>query len=246
MSSKDKQLSIIDHLTEFRRRLTIIAIVNLVAALLCYQYVDIIVKYILELSKGMNLVYIAPSELFIVYVKLALTCGVIISSPITLLQIWLFICKGLYKKEKIYIILSLILGIIFFAGGVVFCYEVVLPITINFFINIQVPGIKSMVSVDAFVSFISTMLLCFGAVFEMPIVVLLLSMVGLVKPDFLLKKQPVFIIILFVVAAFITPPDVVSQMFLGIPMVLLFELSIGISWLVDKIKTNKRKKLESI
>lgn len=84
MSKKDEKMSLVGHLSELRKRLTIIAVVNLAASLLCYQYVDIIMKYILNLGKGMNLVYISPSELFLVYIKLALICGVILSSPITL------------------------------------------------------------------------------------------------------------------------------------------------------------------
>ncbi|MGL4335715.1 MAG: twin-arginine translocase subunit TatC [Turicibacter sp.] len=243
MSSHNKKLSIIDHLSELRKRLTIIAVVTLIATLLCYQYVDVIMEYILALSKGMNLVYISPSELFLVYVKLSLAFGVVLSSPITLLQVWLFVSKGLYKKEKINIVIALILGIFFFVLGVVFCYSVVLPITLNFFREITIPGITAMISIESFVAFISTMILGFGIVFELPIVILLLSMIGLVKPQFLIKQHPVFIIGIFVVASFITPPDVVSQLCLGVPMVLLFELSIGLSFLVDKSKKRKQKKL---
>ncbi|MGL5150220.1 MAG: twin-arginine translocase subunit TatC [Clostridium sp.] len=239
MSNKKNKQTIVDHLSELRKRLIIIVIVNLLASLLCYQFVDKIAELILNLSNGMNLVYIAPAELFIVYVKLSLTFGVVLSSPITILQIWLFVSKALYKKEKIYIFLSLILGIVFFLGGVVFCYKVVLPITISFFVNISISGIQSMISIDAFVSFISTMLLCFGLVFEMPIVIFLLSIVGLVTPQLLIKYQKAVILGIFVVAAVITPPDFVSQTFLAVPMVLLFELSIGISYLVNTRKNKK-------
>lgn len=245
MSKKDEKMSLVGHLSELRKRLTIIAVVNLAASLLCYQYVDIIMKYILNIGKGMNLVYISPSELFLVYIKLALICGVILSSPITLVQVWQFISKGLYKKEKIYIVLSLLFGIVFFFGGVYFCYKIVLPTTVNFFVKIAIPGVKPMISIASFVAFMSTMLVCFGVIFEMPIVVFLLSIVGLVKPKMLLDKQPIFIVAIFVVAAVITPPDVVSQMFLGIPMVLLFEFSIGISFVVNFIKERKRKRIEA-
>ena len=241
MSKKDEKMSLIGHLSELRKRLIIIAVVNIVASFLCYQYIDVIMKYILDLGKGMDLVYISPSELFLVYIKLALICGVVLSFPITLVQIWQFVSKGLYKKEKIYIIFSLLFGIIFFIGGIYFCYKVVLPITINFFVKITIPGVNPMVSIASFVSFISTTLLCFGLVFEMPIVVFLLSVVGLIKPKMLLDKQPVLILIIFIVAAIITPPDIVSQLFLGVPMVLLFEFSIGVSFVVNFIKDRNIK-----
>lgn len=241
MAKTSKKLTLIDHLAELRKRLTIIVIVNIVAALICYQFMNVIMQLILALSKGMDLVYISPSELFLVYVKLALICGIVVSSPITLLQVWIFISKGLYKKEKIYLVLALIFGVGFFVVGVNFCYKTVLPTTINFFVNITIEGVKPMISVQAFVSFISSMLVCFGVIFEMPIVIFILSVVGLVKPKTLLDKQPIFIVGIFIAAAFITPPDVVSQMLLGIPMVLLFELSIGISWVVYRFKKKKSK-----
>lgn len=242
MSKKDEKMSLIGHLSELRRRLIIIAVVNIVASLLCYQYIDVIMKHILNLGKSMNLVYISPSELFLVYIKLALICGVVLSSPITLVQIWQFVSKGLYKKEKLYIFFSVLFGVIFFFGGVYFCYKVVLPITINFFVKLVLPGVNPMVSIASFVSFISTTLVCFGVIFEMPIVVFLLSTVGLIKPKMLLDKQPLFIMAIFIVAAIITPPDIISQLFLGIPMVLLFEFSIGVSFCVHFIKNRKYKK----
>lgn len=240
MSNKNSKLTILEHLTELRKRLVKIAIVNLIATLICYQFIHIIMELILNLNTGMNLVYISPSELFLVYVKISIICGIVLSSPFTLLQIWLFVSTGLYKKEKIYIILSSIVGIIFFAVGVIFCYIVVLPTTLNFFINISISDIEPMISISSFVSFISTMLVSFGAVFEIPIVVFLLSIIGLLKPQMLIKKQSLIIVIIFVAAAFITPPDVISLTLLAIPMVILFELSIGICWAVNKVKSNKK------
>lgn len=242
MSNKNSKLTILEHLTELRKRLVKIAIVNLIATLICYQFIHIIMELILNLNTGMNLVYISPSELFLVYVKISIICGIVLSSPFTLLQIWLFVSTGLYKKEKIYIILSSIVGIIFFAVGVIFCYIVVLPTTLNFFINISISDIEPMISISSFVSFISTMLVSFGVVFEIPIVVFLLSIIGLLKPQMLIKKQSLIILIIFVAAAFITPPDVISLTLLAIPMVILFELSIGICWAVNKVKSKKKHK----
>ncbi len=242
MATDSTKLTIIEHLTELRKRLTIIAIVTVISTLLCYQFVNVFMDYILALNTGMDLIYITPSELFLVYVKLAMTFGIILSSPISLTQIWMFISKGLYKREKIYIVTSLMLGITFFILGAYFCYEVVLPTTLSFFINIAVPGIRPMISIDSFVSFISTMLVGFGIVFEMPVVILFLSLIGLVTPKFLMKQHPIFVLGIFICAAFITPPDVVSLLFLAIPMVLLFELSIGLSWIVSLLKKKKTLK----
>lgn len=239
VSSKNEKMPILDHLKELRKRLIIIVVVNIVAALFCYQYIDVIMQYIMNLSDGIDLIYITPSELFLVYIKISLICGIVLSSPITLLEVWLFISKGLYKKEKIYVVISLILGTIFFITGVVFCYKVVLPVILSFFVRITITDVKAMISIESYVSFVNTLLLCFGGVFEMPVVVLLLSIFGMLKPSTLISKQRVFVLIIFVAAALITPPDIVSQVLLGIPMILLFELSIGICWLVDKNRNKK-------
>lgn len=241
MSNKNEKLTLLDHLAELRKRLVIIVVVNLLAAIISFQFSDVIIQYILNLNQGMELVYIQPAELFVVYVKMALTCGIIVSMPITLLQIWMFISKGLYTKEKIYIVLALTLGTIFFVIGVLFCYNVVLPTTLEYFVRITISEVSAMISVNAFTSFVNTMLLCFGAVFEMPIVVFLLSIMGILKPQTLIKKQSIFIIAIFIVSAFITPPDMVSQVLLAIPMVLLFELSIGICWIVNTVRERKQK-----
>ena len=152
---------------------------------------------------------------------------------------WAFVEKGLYKKEKIYILLTLIFGTIFFVAGVAFCYFMVLPTTLKFFMRIAIEDISSMISIKSYVSFINTMLLCFGAVFEMPVLVFLLSKLEILKPQFLKANRGLFIIAIFILAAVITPPDVVSQLMLAVPMIMLFQLSTFVCVVVDK--TNRKK-----
>lgn len=123
--------------------------------------------------------------------------------------------------------------------GAVFCYFIVLPTTLNFFLKIAITEVKSMISVQSYVSFVNMMLLAFGVIFEMPVVVFLLTKLGLLKPAFLKKNRAYIIIVIFILAAFITPPDVVLQIMLGIPMVVLLELSILVCTLVDK--SNRKK-----
>ena len=144
--------------------------------------------------------------------------------------------KGLYKKEKVYILFSLFFGLICFVVGVLFCYKVVLPITLQFFVRIAIDEVASMISVKAYASFVNMMLLSFGIVFEMPVIIYLLTKFGVIKPEILKKNRGVLIVLIFVFAAVITPPDVVSQTMLGIPMVMLLQLSIFISDLVWKKK----------
>lgn len=245
MESAKKTNTLVEHLAALRKRLIIILAVNLGAALVCYQFMGTMIQYILNLNPGMQFVYLAPSENFMAIIELSITCAIVLCLPITILQIWMFVSSGLYKKEKLYILLSLFFGFFFFAGGVLFCYYIALPITLDFFMRITLDSVTAAVSIKSFISFCNTMLLCFGAVFELPVVAFLLSLLGILKPAFLKKSHGVLILIIFIIAAIITPPDVLTQIMLAIPMTLLLELSIGICTIVDKGKKKKQIMSES-
>ena len=239
MNSNNENVSIMTHLDELRKRLTIIAIVNIGAAILLFNKASLILDYFLVINPGMQLVYITPSELLGVYIQLSFIMALIRCSPITVYQIWAFVEKGLYDNEKKYIVISLIFGVVCFLTGVTFCYFMVLPTTLGFFVRIAISEVESMISVKSYISFINVMLLAFGAVFEMPVLVFLLTKLGILKPEFLKKNKGIIIVLIFISAAIITPPDVISQIMLGIPMVLLLELSIAICTMVEK--TSKKQ-----
>ena len=239
MNSNNENVSIMTHLDELRKRLTIIAIVNIGAAILLFNKASLILDYFLAINPGMQLVYITPSELLGVYIQLSFIMALIRCSPITVYQIWAFVEKGLYDNEKKYIVISLIFGVVCFLTGVAFCYFMVLPTTLGFFVRIAISEVESMISVKSYISFINVMLLAFGAVFEMPVLVFLLTKLGILKPEFLKKNKGIIIVLIFISAAIITPPDVISQIMLGIPMVLLLELSIAICTMVEK--TSKKQ-----
>lgn len=235
-----KEMTLIEHLAELRKRLIIIFAVNIAAALLCYQFMEQLIQIFLELNTYMELIYISPSELFMVYVKLSLICAVIFCFPVTVLEIWLFVAKGLLKKEKFYVLVSLFFGLFFFVGGAVFCYRVVLPVMLQFFSRITLDDIRPMISIQNYISFCTTMLLSFGAAFELPVVVFLLSELELLKPDIMKRGHGIFILLIFIAAAIITPPDVVSQVLLALPMTGLLEISMAVCWVVDRQKKRKR------
>ncbi|MBR5873085.1 MAG: twin-arginine translocase subunit TatC [Oscillospiraceae bacterium] len=241
--NKLKEMSLFDHLDELRKRLIIIVIVNFVAAILLFSQTEIIMSYLLEVNPGMELVYTTPSELLTVYIQLSLILAVTICSPITVYQVWAFIEKGLYEKEKKAILFTLIFGVVFFIIGVAFCYFMVLPTTLEFFVRIAIEEVSSMLSIQSYVSFVNMMLLAFGLVFEMPVIIFLLSKLGIIKPAFLKKNRGIIIVAIFIFASIITPPDVISQLMLGIPMAILLEFSILICTLVYKGK--KKEELES-
>ncbi len=238
---KKEEMSLFGHLDELRKRLIIIVLVNFAAALLLFSQTELIMNYLLDVNPGMELVYTTPSELLTVYIQLSFILAITICSPITVYEIWAFIEKGLYDKEKKAILFTLIFGAVFFILGVVFCYFLVLPTTLEFFIRIAIDEVSSMLSIQSYVSFVNMMLLSFGAVFEMPVIVFLLTHLGIIKPEFLRKNRGIIIVAIFIVAAVITPPDVISQLMIGIPMVLLLEFSIIVSSIVYK----KKKKAEA-
>ena len=238
MSNKN-ELSLMGHLDELRKRCTVVAIANVVVAMLLFSRAGIIMDYLLAINPGMQLVYINPSELLIVYIQLSFIMALIICSPINIYEIWAFVEKGLYKKEKVYILATLFFGVICFVGGVLFCYFMVLPTTLQFFVRIAILEVSAMISVKSYVSFVNTMMLAFGAVFEMPVIVFLLAKLEILKPDFLKANRNIIIILIFVFAAIITPPDVVSQIMLAIPMLILLQISMFICTFVDK--GNKKK-----
>ena len=232
--------TVLAHITELRRRLIFILVVNLAAAILCFHWVEPLMELLLALGSRYSLVYIAPGELFGVYVQVALVCGISLAMPFTLFQLWMFVAKGLYPKEKVAVALSLVFAGLFFAAGAYFAFRLVLPTTLDFFLRIAMQGVAPMISVAEFLSFVLTILLCFGLVFEMPVAAGLLAAFGLLKPGTLRKAQPYIIVFIFILAAALTPPDVVSQLLLAVPMVVLLQLSIGICWLVGKLRAKNK------
>lgn len=234
--------SFIEHLGELRKRLILIFTINIIGVLLCYQFIDKLITILLHLNPGMQLIYITPAELLMVYVKLAFICAIVICFPFTAIQIWGFISKGLYKKEKFYGMISLVTGGVFFLIGIVFSYYTALPMTLNFFMKLTIEDITPMISIESYISFCTNLLGCFGLAFELPVVVYLLSELEILKPEFMKRTHGILILVIFIIAAIVTPPDVVSQVILGIPMTILLELSMIICWYVDKRKQKKRKR----
>lgn len=238
---KKEATTLTDHLNELRKRLIIIILANFTAMILLFNQASRIMDYLLLVNPGMELVYTTPSELLMVYIEMAFIMAIIVCSPITVYEIWAFVEKGLYTHEKKYVLISLLFGVIFFALGVAFCYFVVLPTTLAFFIRIAIAEIEAMVSIKSYVSFVNMLLLSFGLVFEMPVVVYLLTKIGVLKPAFMIKNRGLLIVVIFIFAAIITPPDVISQIMLSIPMILLLQISIFICQFVDKQNQKKLK-----
>lgn len=238
MIKNKHDLTIVEHLSELRKRLIQSAFVFVVSVLVCYNFAEVMVQDIINIVPDINFVFIAPAELLMSYIKIALVCGLVISAPFLLIQLWLFVSPGLNSSERKYISVSLLTGSVFFILGVIFSYFVVLPTMIVFFIGFQIDEIQAMISFRSYLDFVINTLLAFGAIFELPIVMVLLTRFNIVQISFLRQNRKVFILVIFIIAAILTPPDIISQTLLAIPMLLLFEIGIILSSLIQN-RNNK-------
>ena len=171
---------------------------------------------------------------------MSLVAAVCVSLPVILYEIWAFARPGLEKKESVLSILAIFFGLICFVGGVIFAYKLMLPFMLEFLIGIRAgTDITASISVHNYISFLLTIFIIFGMVFELPVASVLLTQLGLIKVEWMKKARKVVVVVIFIVAAIITPPDIVSQIMVAIPMILLYQFSILLCWLLMKFRRKK-------
>lgn len=173
-----------------------------------------------------KLVFIAPQEAFVTYIKVSLIAGIFLAFPVLIWQVWRFVSAGLTGTEKKYFLYYAPFSFMLFFIGSAFAYFVILPIGMRFLLGFATDSLQPMISVSKYVSFAGMLLLAFGVVFELPLVVLFLTKIRLVTPEFLKRKRKQSILIIFIVAAILTPPDMVTQCLMAGPLILLYEISI--------------------
>ena len=231
-------MTITGHLEELRRRLFWVAAVLILASVVCFLFIQRFVDVALAMSPDFSFVYLSPSELFTGYLKLSFVLGLVFSSPFILWQVWGFVQPGLTEEEGKSALSAIVAGFVFFLLGSLFCFLVVLPITLQFFYNFNgSTQITASISFNNYMSFVLGMLLAFGIVFEMPVLSFLLARLGLLKVEWMVAARKYAILLVFIVAAIITPPDVVSQLMTAVPMLGLYELSIIVCRRAYKEKT---------
>ena len=233
MSDQEERSPFTEHLGELRDRLihSFIAVgVGFVAAYFFKeQLFDILTApLVTAMAKSGNakLIFTGLPEAFFTYLKVALLAGIILATPVLFYEFWMFVSPGLYREEKKYILPIIILSLIFFIAGASFGYFIVFPYGFQFFLGFTTETIQAMPSMKEYLSFASKMLLAFGFVFELPLVLTFLSRMGLVTPAFLKKNRKYALLLFFVGAALITPPDVVTQVMMAMPLILLYEIGI--------------------
>ena len=235
-----KELSLTEHLAELRTRLIRSIAAVAVGFCISYAFIEPIFAMLsrpLEkvLPPGTSLIFTSYPEAFFTYLKLALVCGIFIASPFILYEIWAFVAPGLYEHEKKWALPFVVFSSIFFVGGALFGYIVVFPAAFNFLAGYAGRDLKLLPSVSEYFSLTIKLLLGFGAAFELPIFMVFMALIGLIDARMLRKNRKYALLIIFILAAVLTPtPDVVNQCLLAAPLLILYEISIFLVALIGK------------
>ena len=244
----------LDHLEELRWRLLwsmLSVTVGAVIGFVLVYYFNVLELLIAPVRRAadnpdLRLIYLSPADSFFITLKLAIYAGILMAFPIIAYHVWSFLSPALEKQEKRAIIPALYGGLLLFIGGMALAYFAALPVTLEFFEKFQTESLQATLEINATLGFIVKMLLAFGLVFELPIVIMLLSVMGLVTPQFLRKKRRHAIVLITVLASFITPGDIiVLTIMMMIPLVLLYELSIFLSVGIYKRKAQREEDFEA-
>ena len=249
---KNKETSFVEHLTELRSRLVKSIIYLFIFFIVCYYFSENIYSFLVapyadavkndDISRRM--IFTALHETFITYLKVAFFAAMFIASPIFLTQIWKFVAPGLYKNERKALLPYLIATPTLFLLGGMLVYYLIMPLAIKFFLSFETPAqinslpIQLEAKVNEYLSLIMRLIFAFGISFQLPVLLSLLARVGFIDSKYLKKRRKYVIVIIFAVAAVLTPPDPITQIGLGIPLLILYELSILSVSLIEKKKNN--------
>ena len=242
----DVQMPLTAHLEELRWRILKALLAITIGFIACYNFSEVLFGFLTEpllsvpLPDGsgdtVHLIGTGVVEAFFTKLKVSLIAGVFIASPVIFHQLWKFVAPGLYDNEKRYAIPFVVFGTLFFGAGAAFCYYLVLPVGYRFFIEQYATiRVSPEIRISEYLSFTSRMLLAFGATFELPVVTFFLARIGLVTHQMMIAYLRYAILIIFIVAAVLTPtPDAASQLLMAGPLVVLYILSIGIAYLFGR------------
>lgn len=241
-----RQGTFLEHLDEMRRRLIISLAAFFLAAVPPFLFADRLLDILISPLTGVvpSVYFFSPADAFVVKIKVVFLCAAVIASPVILGQIWSFISPGLYGNEKKAVLPLILLTSGLFVSGALFCFTQVVPLALHFLIGMQTSTMQPLVSISEYLSFVTSMALGFGVAFDLPVFVLALVGSGIVSSRTLNKFQRVAVLLIFIVAAVLTPgPDVASQFLLAVPLLVLFEVSVLCAVLLEKFRAKKSSKV---
>jgi sec-independent protein translocase protein TatC len=234
-------MGLMEHLGELRKRLFFCLIAIAVGGVVSYYYSQIVFEMLCApFFKGFDnssLIGTSPAEAWILKVKVALFCGALITSPFLFYQFWLFVAPGLYQSERRLVVPFVLVSSALFIGGAAFCYYTVLPLTFAFFFEeFKSIGVTPTIKIGEHLSMTNTTLIAFGAVFELPLATFIMARAGAIDHTFLLQWYRQAVVIIFIIAAVITPPDALTQLLMAGPLLVLYGLSIFIAKIASRPK----------
>ena len=231
----------LDHLEELRWRLVKSLGSILLGAAITFFFIDALIDLLIRpthnLSTPMDLQVLKVQGMFMIKWGIALIGGLVLAIPVLTFQLWKFIAPGLYLNEKKYAAPLIIFTYLSFLIGLIFAYTVMIPFSLEFFTSVGMTGIDNNFSINYYFNFITWLMIGSGFIFELPVLVFILSVIGLLTPAFMSHYRRHSAVVILVLSAFITPPDPVSLVLMSIPLLGLYELSIGVSWLVNRKKS---------
>jgi sec-independent protein translocase protein TatC len=227
----EKSMPFMAHLGELRNRLIISFVAAGIGFAIAYSFSSEIFEWLVRpmikvLPPGDKLVFTALPEAFFIYLKVSLIAGVVLASPVIFYELWMFVAPGLHQREKRFVLPFVLISSALFVGGALFGYYVVFPVGFKFLAGFATENIKALPSIQLYLNFCLKLLLGFGLVFEFPVLAYFLGKAGILNSRMMAGNRRVAILLIFVVAAIVTPPDVVSQILLAVPLYGLYEISI--------------------
>jgi len=226
-----------EHLEELRKRIIYCLILVVSLSAVFYFFSDELIR-IISRPVG-DLYFFAVTEAFTAKIKVAVACGVAVSLPFIVYQIWSFVVPALTHRERAYALPLVISSASLFTAGIAFAYFVIIPVGIRFLLSFGTEELKSLIGITKYLGFVLWMLLVFGLVFQLPVVLFFLDRIGVVSPQSLRRKRKHVILGIFVIAAILTPPDVFTQLAMSLPLILLYEASIIVVSLSHRIAKEK-------
>jgi sec-independent protein translocase protein TatC len=240
VTNEAAEMPFLDHLEELRRRIIWALVALAICAVLGFfivtelDVIGLLERPFQKVMPGQNLLFTSPTTPVVVTFKLAFVVGFIMALPVIAFQTWSFFSPALYEHEKRLVIPAITVGFLLFLAGIAMAYFFVLPLGLKFLLGFQAESLEPIITIDEYLKFATRLIIAFGVIFEMPVVLVLLGLLGIVTPDGLRKYRRHAVVILAISAALLTPADVGTMFMLFTPMILLYELSIWLVRLVVK------------
>jgi len=237
-TSDRKEMPFLNHLEELRWRIIKSLAAVVVGAVACFflsdQLLAVLTHPVTRLNSPPKIIFLSPIGMFLVRLNISIVGGIILGLPVIFFQVWRFVSPGLLESERRYVPEVVGLSTLCFLTGATLAYFVVLPMALKFLIGMTIQQIEPQFDIGKYIGFVLRLILAFGIVFELPVFSYFLTRIGLLTPEFLKRNRIYAIVAIFVLAAILTPPDVLSQLFMAGPLFLLYEISIWVSLIAKK------------